>query len=44
MILGDDSAGHCLVLRGLVLMELFQISDTCVTECILQAKFLLKLV
>ena len=44
MILGDNLAGHCLVLRNLVLIELFHISHYCVTECMLQAKFLLKLV
>ena len=44
MILGDNPAGHCFVLRDLVLIELFQISHNCVTECMLQAKFLLKLV
>ena len=43
MILGDNPAGHGFVLRDLVLIELFQISHNCVTECTLQAKFLLKL-
>ena len=42
MILGDNPAGHGFVLRDLVLTELFQISHNCVTECTLQAKFLLK--
>ena len=33
MILGDNLAGHWLVLRGdLILIELFQISHNCVTE------------
>ena len=32
MILGYNPAGHCLVLRDLVLIELFQISHNCVTE------------
>ena len=44
IILGDNPAGHCFVLRDLVLIELFQISHNCVTECMLQAKFLLKLI
>ena len=44
MILGDNPAGHGFVLRDLVLIELFQISHNCVTECMLQAKFLLKLI
>ena len=35
MILGDNPAGH-----GFVLIEFFQISHNCVTECTLQAKFL----
>ena len=43
MILGDNPAGHGFVLRDLVLIELFQISHNCVTECTLQAKYLLKL-
>ena len=42
MILGDNSAGHCFVLRDLVLIELFQISYNCVTEQMLQVKLLLK--
>ena len=33
MILEDNSAGHGFVLRDLVLIELFQISHNCVTEC-----------
>ena len=37
MILGDNPAGHCFVLRDLVLIKLFQISHSC-------AKCLLKLV
>ena len=44
MILGDNPAEHGLVLRDLVLIELFQVSHNCVTECMLQAKFLLKLI
>ena len=44
MILEYNPAGHCFVLRDLVLIELFQISHNCVTECTLQAKFLLKLI
>ena len=32
MILGDNPAGHCFVLRNLVLIELFQISHDCVTK------------
>ena len=42
MILGYNSAGHCFVLRDLVLIELFQISYNCVTEQMLQVKLLLK--
>ena len=42
MILGVNPAGKGFVLRDLVLIELFQISHNCVTECTLQAKFLLK--
>ena len=41
---GDNPAGDGFVLRNLVLIELFQISHNCVTECMLQAKFLLKLI
>ena len=44
MILGDSPAGHGFVLRDLFLIELFQISHNCVTECTLHAKFLLKLI
>ena len=44
MILEYNLAGHCFVLRDLVLIELFQISQNCVTEWKLQGKFLLKLV
>ena len=33
MILGNNPAGHGFVLRDLVLIELFQISHNCVTEC-----------
>ena len=44
MILGDNPAGHGFVLSDLVLTELFQISHDCVTECTLQAKFLLKFI
>ena len=43
MILGDNPAGHCFVLRDLILIEIFQICHNCVTECMLQAIFLLKL-
>ena len=43
IILEDNPAGHCFVLRDLVLIELFQIRHNCVTEYTLQAKFLLKL-
>ena len=39
MILGINLAGHCLVLRNLVLIKLFHISHYCVTECMLQGKF-----
>ena len=42
MTLGDNPAGHGFVLRDLVSIEIFQISHSCVTECTLQAKFLLK--
>ena len=44
MILGDNPAGHGFVLRDLVLMELFEISHNCVTECMLWAKSLLMLI
>ena len=44
MILGDNPAGHGFVLRDLVFIELFQISDNCLTECTLQAKFLSKVI
>ena len=44
MIPGDNPAGHDFVLRDLVLIELFQMSHNCVTECPLQAKFLFKLI
>ena len=47
MILGDNPAGRCFVLKDLILIELFQISHNCVTpgnECMLQANVLLKLV
>ena len=44
MILGDNPAGRCLVLRDLGLIELFQVSHSYVTECMLQANFFLKLV
>ena len=40
MILEDNPGGHGFVLRGLVLIESFQISHNCVTEYTLQAKFL----
>ena len=39
MILGDNPAGHAFVLRDLVLIELSQISQDCVTECTLQKSF-----
>ena len=42
--LGDNPAGHGFALRGLVLIEIFQISHNCVTECMMQGKFLLKLI
>ena len=42
VILGDNPAGHYFVLKHLFLIELFQISHSCVTECMLHAKFLLK--
>ena len=42
MILEDNPAGHVFVLRDLSLIELFQISHNCVTECMLQAKFFVK--
>ena len=32
-ILGDNTAGHCFVLRELVLIELFQISHNYVYNC-----------
>ena len=44
MILGDNPAGHGFALRNLALIELSQISHNCVTECMLQAKCLLKLI
>ena len=44
IILGDSPAGHGFVLRDLILIELFQISHNCVTECTLQTKFLLELI
>ena len=44
MILGDNPTGHGFVLRELVLIELVQINHNCVTECTLQARFLLKLI
>ena len=44
LVLGDNPAGHGFVLRGLVLIEPFQISHNSVNECMLQAKFLLKLI
>ena len=44
IILGDNPNGHGFVLSDLVLVELFQISHNCVTECTLQAKFLLKFI
>ena len=39
MILGDNPPRHCFVLRDLILIEFFQISHNCVTECMLQADF-----
>ena len=44
MILGYNPAGNCFVLRDLTLIKFFQISHNCVTESMMQAKFLLKLV
>ena len=44
MILGDNPARNGFVLRDLVLTEIFQISHNRVTECTLEAKFLLKLI
>ena len=44
MILGNNPARHGFVLRDLVLIELFQRNHNFVTECTLQAKFLLKLI
>ena len=44
MILGDNPAGRGFVLKDLVLIELFRISHNCVTECMLQAKSLLKFI
>ena len=44
MILEDNPAGQGFVLRDLVLIELFQVSNNYVIECILQPKFLLKLI
>ena len=41
-ILGDNPAGHDFALRDLVLIELFQISNNCVTGCTHTQKFLLK--
>ena len=43
-ILEDNPAGHGFLLKDLVLIELFRISHNCVTECMLQAKFLLKFI
>ena len=42
MILGDNPVRHCFVLRDLILIEFFQISHNCVTECMLQAKIFVK--
>ena len=42
MILGDNPAGHDFVLRDLVLIELFQISHNCVTECYTAGKTFVK--
>ena len=42
MILGDNHAVNGFVLRDLVLIELFQISHNCVTECMLQAEMFVK--
>ena len=44
MVLRDNPAGHGFALEELVLIEFFQISHNCVTECMLQAQFLLKLI
>ena len=43
MILGYNPAGNCFVLRDLVLIKFFQIRHNCVTEWMMQAKFLLEL-
>ena len=40
MNLGDNPARHSFVLKNLVLIDLFQISHNCVTECMLQGKLL----
>ena len=42
MILGDNPAGHDFVFRDLVLIELFQISHNCVTECYTAGKTFVK--
>ena len=44
VILGYNPSGHGFVLRDLVLIKHFQVSHNCITECTLQAKFLLKLI
>ena len=44
MILGFNPAGNCFVSSNLVLIEHFQISHNCITEWMLQEKFLLKFV
>ena len=43
VILEYNPAGHCFVLRDLFLIVLIQISHNCVTERMLQEKFLLKI-
>ena len=44
LILKCNPAGHCFLLRALVWIELFQIIHNCVSEWMLSAKVLLKLV
>ena len=42
MILGHNPVGHCFVLRDLVLIQLFLISHTSLTEWMLQANVFVK--
>ena len=44
LVLKFNPAGHCFLLRALVLIELFQIIHNCGSELMLPAKVLLKLV